>query len=54
VSPSDYTELEREIFGRTGTGAEISLVNTLSNTRVVITKWTSVQPGTVEFWSQQS
>jgi len=52
VSASDYAVLEREIYGRTGTDAELAVTNPINNVRVVIKKSTTVSPGAVEFWTQ--
>jgi hypothetical protein len=52
VSASDYAVLEKEIFGRTGTDAELAVTNPINTVRCVIKKSTTVSPGTVEFWTQ--
>jgi hypothetical protein len=52
VNASDFAILEREIYGRTGTDAELAVTNPINNVRVIIKKSTTVAPSVVEFWTQ--
>jgi hypothetical protein len=52
VSASDFATLEREMYGRTGTSAEVAVINPVNEVRVIAQKSTTVLPGTVEFWTK--